>query len=159
MFAYQLLKLKLNEPCRLTLMLTDEATSSGTNASKCSPRDLRLAAIDIYSGLDDRKWICFPALPLSIHATSSEAEITIKHNSRGKDLVNDLGEPQRKGGGAGDRSGPAVWMEWNLQLKSASGLGREFKMQIELAGAAARGADRWNAERAGTCNWAVITIS
>ncbi|TKY89597.1 hypothetical protein EX895_001382 [Sporisorium graminicola] len=145
----------------LGLSLQYEAITPGTDASKCSPQDLRLAAIDIYSGLDDKKWTCFPALPLSMHVTRSEAEVSINHDSKGRDLINELGEPQRKGGGAGDRSGPAVWMEWSLQLKSPSDLGarREFKMQIELAGAAARGADRWNAERAGTCNWAVITIS
>ncbi|SJX64195.1 uncharacterized protein SRS1_14850 [Sporisorium reilianum f. sp. reilianum] len=145
----------------LGLSLQYEAATPGMDASKCSPRDQRLAAIDIYSGHDDTKWTCFPALPLSVHVTSSEVEITIKHDSKGKDLVNDLGEPQRKGGGAGDRSGPAAWMEWSLQLKSPSGseTRRDFKMQVELAGAAARGANRWNAERAGTCNWAVLTIS
>lgn len=144
----------------LDLNLTDEAISPGMDVSKCTPRDQRLAAIDIYSGLEDKRWTCFPALPLSLHVISSEAEITIKYDSKGKDLVNDLGEPKRKDGGAGDRAGPAVWMEWSLQLKSEGSEERkEFKIQIELAGAAARGVDRWNAERAGTCNWAVITIS
>lgn len=85
---------------------------------------------------------------------------TIALDSTGKDLVSMLGEPQRKGGGAGGRSGPAAWMEWTLQLNmSDTGESNEVKLQIELAGAGARGADRWNAERAGTCPWAVITIS
>ncbi len=50
-------------------------------------------------------------------------------------------------------------MEWSLQLKTSPADAKAFKLQIELAGAGARGADRWNAERAGACQWAVITIS
>lgn len=71
-----------------------------------------------------------------------------------------LGEPNRKGGGAGGRAGPAAWMEWSLQVSSPESVtSTDITLQIELAGASARGADRWNAERAGTCHWAFITIS
>ena len=71
-----------------------------------------------------------------------------------------LGEPQRKGGGAGGRSGPAAWMEWTLQGEMPdTAEPKGVKLQIELAGDGARGADRWNIERAGACSWAVITIS
>ena len=51
-------------------------------------------------------------------------------------------------------------MEWSLELKSTSSDEvRKCKLQVELAGVAARGADRWNADRAGKCKWAVITVS
>ncbi|KAJ9474152.1 hypothetical protein PHBOTO_004202 [Pseudozyma hubeiensis] len=149
----------------LGLCLQYEATSPNTNASKCAPQNLRLAAIDVYSGYDDKRWSCFPALPLQVDAVSLGAEehprkVVIEHKSTGKHLVADLGEPQRKGGGANDRAGPAVWMEWHFQLESThSQSKRHFKLQVELAGAAARGADRWNAEKAGACTWQVITIS
>ncbi|SNX85797.1 uncharacterized protein MEPE_04506 [Melanopsichium pennsylvanicum] len=134
-------------------------------ASKAAPSNLQLSAIDIYSAHGDESWSDCPALPLQIDAIRSPAraepiKATIAHNSTGKDLVSDLGEPQRKGGGAGGRSGPAAWMEWSFQLRSmASNEAKDTKILIELAGAAARGADRWNAERAGACQWAVITIS
>ena len=126
---------------------------------------MRLAAIDIYSGHDDKHWTCFSALPLQVDAISSEAathprRFLIKYESTGKDLVSDLGEPQRKGGGANDRSGPAAWMEWCLGLNApGSDNKKRCKLQVELAGPAARGADRWNAEKAGACTWAVITIT
>lgn len=137
---------------------TDEASASVKDASKSDLNGLRLAAIDIYSGQDDKRWTLFPGLPLQIDAVSIQASIA--HDSTGKDLVSSLGEPQRKGGGAGGRSGPAAWMEWTLQLCSTnSSQPKDIKIQIELAGAAARGADRWNAERAGSCPWAVITIT
>lgn len=149
----------------LGLSFQYEPATLGTSASKAAPQDLRLAAIDIYSGHQDRRWTCFPALPLTLQTARTDAvtqplEVSIKSDTTGKDLVTDLGEPHRKGGGAGDRSGPAAWMEWSLRLKAAnSAKEKEFELQVELAGAGARGADRWNAERAGACQWAVITIS
>ncbi|EST04539.1 hypothetical protein PSEUBRA_006283 [Kalmanozyma brasiliensis GHG001] len=149
----------------LGLSFQFEPATSKTDASKANLQDLRLAAIDVYSGHEDKRWTCFPALPLTLKAARTDAvthplEVSIKSDTKGKDLVTDLGEPHRKGGGAGDRSGPAAWMEWSLQLKAAdTAQERKFKLQVELAGAGARGADRWNAERAGACQWAVITIS
>ena len=148
-------------------MKIDECVWKGTgeDASKAFPDDLYLPAIDIYSAHGDKNWTCCPGLPLEIKASRAGAAKTpvrasITHETTGKDLVSMLGEPQRKGGGAGGRSGPAAWMEWTLQVKLAqTGEVGEVTLQIELAGAGARGADRWNAERAGACPWAVITIS
>lgn len=136
-----------------------------TNAAETAHQDVRLEAIDVYSGHQDKRWTCFPTLPLAVSATRTDAEskpvqASINLDTVGKNLVTHLGEPQRKGGGASDRSGPAAWMEWSLQLNGADTVKRrEFKLQIELAGAGARGADRWNAERAGACPWAVLTVS
>ncbi|SPO29498.1 uncharacterized protein UTRI_04767_B [Ustilago trichophora] len=151
----------------LGLSLQYEAATPGTDASKATADALRLAAIDIYSAHEDKRWTGCPGLPLQISATHVETgrktvEAIITHDSTGKALVSLLGEPERKGGGAGGRSGPAAWMEWSLRLSSPdsdSRAAKEVKVQVELAGAGARGADRWNAERAGACQWAVITIS
>ncbi|SAM84827.1 uncharacterized protein UBRO_05976 [Ustilago bromivora] len=147
------------------LSLQFEVSSPGKNASKVGSEDLCLAAIDIYSANEDKSWTCFPTLPLQIDAlrddtASEQVKATITKAITGKDLVSSLGEPQRKGGGAGGRSGPAAWMEWSLKLdRSNLNESDPTTLQIELAGAGARGADRWNAERAGNCKWAVITVS
>lgn len=143
--------------------LTVEVVTPGKDASKASADELNLVAIDVYSGHDDNRWTCFTNLPLQVQATQSDGSsltATITRDSTGKDLVSILGEPQRKGGGAGGRSGPAAWMEWSFQIAMpSSSQGRNVKLQIELAGASARGVDRWNPERAGACKWEVITIS
>jgi hypothetical protein len=146
--------------------MPDEAQGSGKNASKAALDDLRLVAIDIYSAHGDKRWTCFPGLPLQIDAycsgvrAGSPTRAAISRDATGKQLVSLLGEPQRKGGGAGSRSGPAAWMEWSFQLSpSEPEQAKEIKILIELAGDGARGVDRWNAERAGTCHWGVITIS
>ncbi|KAJ1025017.1 hypothetical protein NDA18_004303 [Ustilago nuda] len=147
------------------LSLQFEASSPGMNASKMGSDDLCLAAIDIYSANEDKSWTCFPMLPLQIDAlrddsASEQVKATITQAITAKDLVSSLGEPQRKGGGAGPPSCPAAWMEWSLKLdRSNSNESDPITLQIELAGAGARGADRWNAERAGNCKWAVITVS
>ncbi len=44
----------------LGLSFQFETATSKADASKAVPQQLRLAAIDIYSGHDDKRWSCFP---------------------------------------------------------------------------------------------------
>ncbi|ETS64985.1 hypothetical protein PaG_00432 [Moesziomyces aphidis] len=145
----------------LGLSLQYESSSSGKAASKCDVHDLRLAAIDVYSARDDKSWTCFPRLPIQVDLLpldQADKSTSITLDSTGKDLVSSLGEPHRKGGGANDRAGPAAWLEWSLDIQS-NGKATPVKLQVELNGTGARGADRWNADRAGSCPWSVINIS
>jgi hypothetical protein len=72
--------------------------------------------------------------------------ITITEDTTGKDFVSVLGEPDRKGGGAGPSSGSiGIWCEW-----AADGL------MIEFGGDESRGPQAW--ERGKDAFWRVVTV-
>ncbi|EAU92689.1 hypothetical protein CC1G_01734 [Coprinopsis cinerea okayama7 len=80
------------------------------------------------------------------NAISRPARITITEESTGKDFVGTLGEPDRKGGGAGPSSGSiGIWCEW-----SADGI------MVEFGGDEARGPQAW--ERGKDAIWRVVTV-
>lgn len=98
----------------------------------------------------------FPATPLTLTLASVQDKdgkdvsrpesITISTTSTGQELVGILGEPDRKGGGAGPSSGSiGIWCEW-----SKDGL------MIEFGGDDARGPGAW--ERGKDAVWKVITL-
>lgn len=79
-------------------------------------------------------------------SASNESSIEISLTSNGKDFVSCLGEPDRKGGGAGPSSGSiGIWCEW---LKHG--------IMVEFGGDEARGPQAW--ERGKDAIWRVITV-
>jgi hypothetical protein len=86
-------------------------------------------------------------LSLSPEASASnESSIEISLTTNGKDFVSCLGEPDRKGGGAGPSSGSiGIWCEWS-----------KHGIMVEFGGDEARGPQAW--ERGKDAIWRVITV-
>jgi hypothetical protein len=86
-------------------------------------------------------------LSLSPEASASnESSIEISFTTNGKDFVSCLGEPDRKGGGAGPSSGSiGIWCEWS-----------KHGIMVEFGGDEARGPQAW--ERGKDAIWRVITV-
>ncbi|UZJ57111.1 hypothetical protein CBS101457_006431 [Exobasidium rhododendri] len=123
----------------------------------------RCKAVDVYNQNGAKGWSRFCALPIRLSFSGQDDDAISLHlnvNTTGVDLVRQLGEPQRKGGGepmkGGGASGlgPGAWMEWNLKYE-----GKSVEVMIELAGQGARGKDRWEKERAGGAEWGVATFA
>ncbi|KAG0693317.1 hypothetical protein DFH29DRAFT_992388 [Suillus ampliporus] len=89
------------------------------------------------------KW----CLSLSPEASASNvSSIEISLTTTGKDFVSCLGEPDRKGGGAGPSSGSiGIWCEWS-----------KHGIMVEFGGDEARGPQAW--ERGKDAMWRVITV-
>ncbi|TEB39001.1 hypothetical protein FA13DRAFT_1785267 [Coprinellus micaceus] len=144
----------------------------GLKYSDLDTGKLSLDSIDVYNvpkAKDPKKlarsgssrseiaYATFPALPLAFALATDVKDksgvvikrpdsISISVQSTGKDLVSTLGEPDRKGGGAGPSSGSiGIWCEW-----SNDGI------MIEFGGDEARGPQAW--ERGKDAAWKVITI-
>lgn len=120
-------------------------------------------AVDVYNEGAVKGWSCFSRLPLNASLRSCEGAMLSLHldtSTTGAQLVSQLGEPYRKGGGepmkGGGASGlgPGAWMEWNMEHE-----GRPIQVMVEMAGQAARGLDRWEKERAGAALWGVCTFA
>jgi len=74
------------------------------------------------------------------------SQLQVAPQTTGKDLVQCLGEPDRKGGGAGPSSGSiGIWCEW-----SKDGI------MVEFGGDEARGPQAW--ERGKDAVWRVMTV-
>lgn len=93
----------------------------------------------------------FPVSPLVLSISHQEgkerpSQLEVLPQTTGKDFVAVLGEPDRKGGGAGPSSGSiGIWCEW-----SKDGI------MVEFGGDAARGPQAW--ERGKDAVWKVITL-
>lgn len=98
----------------------------------------------------------YPCLPLELaimpeikdanNPLMRPSNLEIRRESTGKDFVSCLGEPNRKGGGAGPSSGSiGIWCEW-----SPNGV------MVEFGGDEARGPQAW--ERGKDAIWKVITL-
>ena len=73
-------------------------------------------------------------------------KLDVHPDSSGKDFVQTLGEPDRKGGGAGPSSGSiGIWCEW-----SKDGI------MVEFGGDEAKGPQAW--ERGKDAVWKIITV-
>ncbi|KAI0076233.1 hypothetical protein K474DRAFT_1623186 [Panus rudis PR-1116 ss-1] len=122
--------------------------------------DLVLDGIDLYhepkpkqapSSKSKSTYSTYPTNPFTlklrpIEGKSRPDSLQVTHESTGKDFVKVLGEPDRKGGGAGPSSGSiGIWCEW-----SKDGL------MVEFGGDEARGPQAW--ERGKDAIWKVITI-
>lgn len=118
----------------LSMMFVGKAGAGPLSPTDITSDNLELDSIDIYncppqSG-DPQKAaikslakvytshpassITLPLLPVENNDSSSRAtEMTITPTSTGKDIVSVLGEPTRKGGGAGPASGSiGIWCDW-----------------------------------------------
>ncbi|KAF9822080.1 hypothetical protein IEO21_00074 [Rhodonia placenta] len=92
-------------------------------------------------------------LTLSLSSESSEndskqrpAQMTINPGTTGKEFVETMGEPDRKGGGAGPSSGSiGIWCEWSKD-----------GVMVEFGGDESRGPQAW--ERGKDAVWKVVTI-
>lgn len=86
-------------------------------------------------------------LPLSKEGDKARpAELALSQSSTGKDFVGTLGEPDRKGGGAGPSSGSiGIWCEWPKD-----------GIMVEFGGDEARGPQAW--ERGKDAKWKMLTL-
>ncbi|KAF8509563.1 hypothetical protein JB92DRAFT_2945592 [Gautieria morchelliformis] len=118
---------------------------------------LSLDGIDIYNTSKDaflgkgKTYSQFPLLPmrLTTHAVehgTSPNQFELKAETTGQDLVQNLGEPTRKGGGAGPSTGSiSIWCEWS-----------KLGIMIEFGGDQARGPQAW--ERGKDAIWKIVTL-
>ncbi|KAF6766550.1 hypothetical protein DFP72DRAFT_953622 [Ephemerocybe angulata] len=98
----------------------------------------------------------YPALPLVVELANLKdgdndpivraPSISITATTTGKDLVSTLGEPDKKGGGAGPSNGSIdIWTEWYKD-----------GVMVEFGGDEARGPQAW--ERGKDAAWRVLTL-
>jgi hypothetical protein len=88
----------------------------------------------------------YPNLPFTITFSHEILSISISTDTTGKDFVVALGEPDRKGGGAGPSSGSInIWCEWTKE-----------GVMVEFGGRDARGPQAWDKGKDAT--WKVISF-
>lgn len=146
--------------------------------------DWKCKAIDLFNSPYGKGWQTFIGLPFELNkccATHpSSQDLRFSADTLGKEIVNALGEPDRKGGGetlkGGGASGfgPGAFMEYKqvkvyldqgdiTGSKDPSSLTtnhyRMVDLLVELAGQEARGAHRWEKSKGGSAPWGVITFS
>lgn len=152
----------------LSLMFVDKDGSKSIKNIDPQSDKLVFESIDIYNAesekeKDDPKgeaasspahnYASYPAPLLGLSLSPSidaskprPKELTLTTSSTGKDIVRALGEPNRKGGGAGPSSGSInVWCEW-----VGDGI------MIEFGGPNARGPQAW--ERGKDAKWRILTL-
>lgn len=144
----------------------------GLKLSELKSDNLSLDSIDFYNvpkhAPSDPKFkgtssrmaeLAFSTFPISPLVLSTVAEIMPDHDTKprpshldvlpetsGKDFVQCLGEPDRKGGGAGPSSGSiGIWCEWTRD-----------GIMVEFGGDEAKGPQAW--ERGKDAIWKVITV-
>jgi hypothetical protein len=138
---------------------------TGLTRSEIEDAELSLDSIDLYNvpklSQSDSKgkssalldYTTFPLSPLLLSLLPGTVgdkprpeKLEVTHTTTGKEFVAALGEPDRKGGGAGPSSGSiGIWCEW-----SKDGL------LVELGGEEARGPQAW--ERGKDAVWKVLTL-
>ncbi|KAJ7071168.1 hypothetical protein C8F01DRAFT_419505 [Mycena amicta] len=138
--------------------------AAGTARSALRDQDLALDSIDLYNvpkpspsatkGSSMRKaelaFARFPGLPVSLALAElenrSQSHVTLGAETTGKEFVETMGEPARKGGGAGPSSGSiGIWCEWTRD-----------GLMVEFGGIEATGAQAW--ERGKDAVWHVATL-
>ncbi|EKM61158.1 uncharacterized protein PHACADRAFT_247583 [Phanerochaete carnosa HHB-10118-sp] len=122
--------------------------------------DLVLDGIDIYNvpppkpGATSRHKSAYSLYPVedftirlvAIPDNARPATMEVKRTTTGKDFVSVLGEPDRKGGGAGPSSGSiGIWCEWSKD-----------GVMVEFGGDESRGPQAW--EKGKDAVWKVISI-
>lgn len=93
-----------------------------------------------------------PVSPLTLNLAQVEESqslslpLQVARESTGKDFVQHLGEPDRKGGGSGPASGSiGIWCEWT-----------KHGILVEFGGVEATGPQAW--ERGKDAGWKVVTV-
>ncbi|KAJ7099606.1 hypothetical protein C8R43DRAFT_1048528 [Mycena crocata] len=146
---------------------------TGTTRAQLSDEDLVLESLDFYNipktaaadpknkGTSARKaelaFASYPGLPLILvltegtpekdgKAVERPSELAVRAETTGKEFVAGMGEPARKGGGAGPSSGSiGIWCEWTRD-----------GVMVEFGGDEAKGPQAW--ERGAEAVWKVITV-
>lgn len=144
---------------------------TGPKKTDLQQENLVLDSIDIYnvprskadnvdkskSSRSELAFTTFPISPVILPITAqtkdedgksierpSQLDITVE--TSGKDFLGVLGEPDRKGGGAGPSSGSIdIWCEWS-----------KYGVMVEFGGAQAKGPNAWDAGKDAV--WKVITV-
>ena len=123
--------------------------------------DLVLDGIDIYNVIKSAKpgtakpFSAYPVSPLVLTLSSQPPEkdakprpsqFKVNPETTGKEFVSSMGEPDRKGGGAGPSSGSiGIWCEWSRD-----------GVMVEFGGEESRGPQAW--ERGKDAVWKVISV-
>ncbi|KAF9076131.1 hypothetical protein BDP27DRAFT_1313945, partial [Rhodocollybia butyracea] len=135
----------------------DYKPKAGLSRSDLAEDKLILESLDIYnipklSGPDSTGPRTKAELAFATHPVSSmmlnlvEGQLQVTRESTGKDFVEHLGEPDRKGGGSGPASGSiGIWCEW-----------KKHGLLVEFGGVEATGPQAW--ERGKDAGWKVITM-
>lgn len=138
--------------------------STGLGRDELKDDQLALDGLDIYNVSKPKEgketqsknkgkqpYAAYPVETVSLALISTsekprDAHMTVKPTTTGKHFVQCMGEPDRKGGGAGPSSGSiGIWCEWTKD-----------GMLIEFGGDEARGPQAW--ERGKDATWKVITL-
>ncbi|EIN14084.1 hypothetical protein PUNSTDRAFT_48931 [Punctularia strigosozonata HHB-11173 SS5] len=136
---------------------------TGSSRDQLNEGKLLLDSIDLYNATEllagkskstgVQAYATYRGLPLtlSLFAKTTDGKerptsLEVKSTTTGKDFVECLGEPDRKGGGTGPSTGSIdIWCEW-----SKDGL------MVEFGGDKARGPQAW--ERGKEALWKVVSI-
>ena len=130
---------------------------TGTRHDELHQESLVLDEVDLYNmpkasaSKAKSTYSSYPINPftlslVSIPEKSRPLSMSVSAGSTGKDFVSYLGEPDRKGGGAGPSSGSiGIWCEW-----SKDGI------MVEFGGDESRGPRAW--EKGKDATWKVISI-
>ena len=139
---------------------------SGLKLQDLQSASLVLDGIDIYNAPPPKAgantarpsksaYTTYPSFPITLNLVplppkedgkSRPESISITGTTTGKDFVLSMGEPDRKGGGAGPSSGSiGIWCEW-----SKDGI------MVEFGGEESRGPQAW--ERGKDAIWKVISV-
>jgi hypothetical protein len=142
--------------------------ATGIKLSELNSSQLVLDSINLYniprhnakqssSRPSEMAFSTYPCLPLELpikpeikdannKPLTRPSNLEIRLESTGKEIVRCLGEPNRKGGGAGPLSGSiGIWCEWS-----------QDGIMVEFGGDEARGPQAW--ERGKDAVWKVITL-
>jgi hypothetical protein len=155
-------------PLGISLLFTPQngyKPKTGLKLNELRQDDLVLDSIDLYNMPTDKSntsrseltFTTFPISPVIFPITKQmkdkdgkpierppELEITPK--TTGKEFVQALGEPDRKGGGSGPSSGSIdIWCEW-----SKDGI------MVEFGGSQAKGPNAWDTGK--DAAWKVVTL-
>ncbi|PCH33753.1 hypothetical protein WOLCODRAFT_141788 [Wolfiporia cocos MD-104 SS10] len=136
---------------------------TGLKLDDLNTSDLVVDGIDIYntsansisSSKSKATYSTFPISPLVLSLVPlpveegknpRPAQFEVKPETTGKEFVECMGEPARKGGGAGPSSGSiGIWCEWSRD-----------GVMVEFGGEESRGPQAW--ERGKDAKWKIITI-
>ncbi|KAJ3520862.1 hypothetical protein NM688_g9100 [Phlebia brevispora] len=135
--------------------------TTGLNNAQLQHANLVLDGIDIYNVLPPKEgatsrqtkpaYKSYPLKTLTLNLASIAGKerpgsVTVKPDTTGKDFVSCMGEPDRKGGGAGPSTGSiGIWCEWSKD-----------GVMVEFGGEEARGPKAW--ETGKDAAWSVISI-